>query len=424
MSKRAPSAETCRSPGQPPSTRPARGDGQRVDGDAQDEGHGGRRARDHRTDGHRGPAHRPAGRAVRRRGQAAAERRGAGRRHQRAGRFAGAGQGRRADYRADRGASPVNRTRIGGIQRPTGWRRPAFTRGGGRQRCQLARVRSGSSLPARADPRRRTWPSPAADEVRVRTLFTGISRGTEALVFRGGVPEGQREVMRAPYQEGDFPGPVKYGYLNVGVVESGPPDLVGRTVFCLYPHQTRYVVPAAAVTVVPTGCPPRRAVLAGTVETAVNALWDARSARRATGSPSSGAAWSAPASRGCSLGSPADGDPGRPEPGAGRAGDRARVSVTPQPEDAPVSSTWSGTPARRPPACSWPSTCWRRRGRWSTSAGTATRPVTLALGEAFHDRRLTIRSSQVGVVAPARRRSRTTGDRLRAGPGSLAGQRF
>src|SRR5205814_3181521 len=81
--------------------------------------------------------------------------------------------------------------------------------------------------------------------------------------------------MRAPFQEGEFPGPVKYGYLNVGMVEQGPPELRGRTVFCLYPHQTAYVVPARAVTVVPEDVPPARAVLAGTVETAVNALWDA-----------------------------------------------------------------------------------------------------------------------------------------------------
>ena len=81
--------------------------------------------------------------------------------------------------------------------------------------------------------------------------------------------------MRAPFQEGDFPAPVKYGYLNVGVVEAGPPALPGRAVFCLYPHQTRYVVPAAAVVAVPDGVPVERAVLAGTVETAVNALWDA-----------------------------------------------------------------------------------------------------------------------------------------------------
>ena len=94
-------------------------------------------------------------------------------------------------------------------------------------------------------------PSPGPDEVLVRTLRSGVSRGTETLVFRGGVPASQYAAMRAPFQEGDFPGPVKYGYLNVGVVEAGPPALLGRTVFCLYPHQTAYVVPAAAVTVVP-----------------------------------------------------------------------------------------------------------------------------------------------------------------------------
>src|SRR5947209_174750 len=109
----------------------------------------------------------------------------------------------------------------------------------------------------------------------VRTLRSGVSRGTETLVFRGGVPPSQYATMRAPFQEGDFPGPVKYGYLNVGAVEKGPTDLRGRTVFCLYPHQTAYVVPVAAVTVVPEDVPPARAVLAGTVETAINALWDA-----------------------------------------------------------------------------------------------------------------------------------------------------
>src|SRR5215217_2418817 len=105
---------------------------------------------------------------------------------------------------------------------------------------------------------------------------SGTGRGTEALVFRGEVPPSLHASMRAPFQAGDFPGPVKYGYLSVGVVEQGPPELRGRTVFCLYPHQTAYVVPARAVTVVPDDVPPARAVLAGTVETAVNALWDAR----------------------------------------------------------------------------------------------------------------------------------------------------
>ena len=124
----------------------------------------------------------------------------------------------------------------------------------------------------RAVPLRR----PRADEVLVRTLCSGVSRGTESLVFDGRVPTSQYDVMRAPFQEGEFPGPVKYGYLNVGVVQEGPERLRGRTVFCLYPHQSAYVVPATAVTIVPADVPPARAVLAGTVETAVNALWEAR----------------------------------------------------------------------------------------------------------------------------------------------------
>jgi len=129
--------------------------------------------------------------------------------------------------------------------------------------------------PGRGEIRPVGLPEPGPADVVVRTVRSGISRGTETLVFRGGVPPNQRARMRAPFQEGEFPGPVKYGYLNVGAVEEGPPDLRGRTVFCLYPHQTAYVVPAGAVSIVPAGIPPARAVLAGTVETAVNALWDA-----------------------------------------------------------------------------------------------------------------------------------------------------
>src|ERR687892_2427738 len=129
--------------------------------------------------------------------------------------------------------------------------------------------------PGRGEIRPITLPDPGRGDVVVRTVRSGVSRGTETLVFRGRVPPDQHAAMRAPFQEGDFPGPVKYGYLNVGVVEQGPPELHGRTVFCLYPHQTAYVVPAGAVTVVPEGVPPARAVLAGTVETAVNAVWDA-----------------------------------------------------------------------------------------------------------------------------------------------------
>src|SRR5689334_11853112 len=129
--------------------------------------------------------------------------------------------------------------------------------------------------PGYAEIRLVTLPDRGPADVLVRTLYSAVSRGTEILVFRGQVPPSQYAAMRAPFQEGDFPGPVRYGYLNVGVVEEGPAPLTGRTVFCLYPHQTRYVVPASAVVPVPDAVPAARAVLAGTVETAVNAVWDA-----------------------------------------------------------------------------------------------------------------------------------------------------
>lgn len=131
------------------------------------------------------------------------------------------------------------------------------------------------AAPGLGEIRRETLPEPGPDEVLVRTLCSGISRGTEELVFRGEVPTDQHETMRAPFQQGEFPGPVKYGYLSVGVVERGPDRLRGRMVFCLHPHQTAYVVPAEAVVPVPDDVPPERAVLTGAVETAVNGLWDA-----------------------------------------------------------------------------------------------------------------------------------------------------
>lgn len=129
--------------------------------------------------------------------------------------------------------------------------------------------------PGHGEIREEPLPRPSPDEALVRMLCSGVSRGTEVLVHRHDVPEEIRELMRAPFQQGDLPGPVKYGYLAVGVVEEGPPELIGRRVFCLHPHQDRFVVPASAVHPLPDDLPAERAVLAGTVETAVNALWDA-----------------------------------------------------------------------------------------------------------------------------------------------------
>ncbi len=129
--------------------------------------------------------------------------------------------------------------------------------------------------PGSGEIRGASLPDVAGDRVLVRTLFSGISRGTEALVFNGQVPPSEYERMRAPFQEGGFPGPVKYGYSAVGVVEEGPAALRGREVFSLYPHQDRFVVPAESVVGLPAGVPAGRAVLAANTETAVNAVWDA-----------------------------------------------------------------------------------------------------------------------------------------------------
>lgn len=127
----------------------------------------------------------------------------------------------------------------------------------------------------RCDLRQEVLPERGAADVLVRTLYSGISRGTESLIFEGRVPPSEYERMRGPGMAGDFPFPVKYGYAAVGVVEAGPPDLVEREVFCLHPHQDFFVVPVERVTVLPLSLPPRRAILAANMETALNVVWDA-----------------------------------------------------------------------------------------------------------------------------------------------------
>ncbi|GGN68516.1 dehydrogenase [Actinoplanes lobatus] len=246
-------------------------------------------------------------------------------------------------------------------------------------------------------------PDPGPDEVLVRTLHSGVSRGTETLVFQGRVPESQWPSMRAPFQSGDFPAPVKYGYLNVGLVEAGVPELIGKTVFCLFPHQTRYVVPATAVTVVPDGVPAARAVLTGTVETAVNAVWDA--------APQIGDRISVVGGGmvGLSVAAVLAGMPGT---------DVELVDVQNREKEANKLNVGFALPAEA------------RKERdivihaSATEQGLTTalellaaegtvvelswygdRRIAVPLGEFFHSRRLTIRSSQVGGIAPARRRS-------------------
>lgn len=118
-------------------------------------------------------------------------------------------------------------------------------------------------------------PAPASGSLRVRAINSGISRGTESLVFHGKVPESEWARMRCPFQEGEFPFPVKYGYAMVGQVEDGPTERIGERVFCLYPHQSQFIVPTTSAVPIPDAVSDRRAVLAAQMETAMNGTWDA-----------------------------------------------------------------------------------------------------------------------------------------------------
>ncbi|HEX5224306.1 MAG TPA: zinc-binding alcohol dehydrogenase [Solirubrobacteraceae bacterium] len=252
---------------------------------------------------------------------------------------------------------------------------------------------------------------PGPEDVLVRTVCSGVSRGTETLVFRGGVPPGQYAEMRAPFQEGDLPGPVKYGYLNVGAVERGPAELCGRMVFCLYPHQTAYVVPASAVTLVPEDVPPARAVLAGTVETAVNALWDA--------GPLLGdrVAVVGAGMVGCCVarllsGFPAtrvtlvDVDAARAEVAAALGVDFSLPDEAAGGRDLVVHASATSAGLQRSLELLAP------EGTVIDLSWYGDAEVRLSLGGSFHSGRLGIRASQVGTLSPARAGRRTTAERL------------
>ncbi|MDT8344494.1 MAG: zinc-binding alcohol dehydrogenase [Thermohalobaculum sp.] len=247
--------------------------------------------------------------------------------------------------------------------------------------------------------------------VEVATLHSVLSRGTERLVWEGRVPPAEHARMRAPFQEGDFPFPVKYGYAAVGRVLAGPADLAGRTVFALHPHQDRFRLPVGAVLPVPPAVPPRRAVLAANMETALNAIWDAEPrpgarvavvglgvlgllilallARRGdlgvTGCDILAARAPVAADFGVKFCNPGDLGSGydlvfhTSATAAGLAASLAALRF----EGTVIELSWYGDAA-----------------------------VAVPLGAAFHSQRLTIRSSQVGHVAPRRRVATGYRDRL------------
>ena len=255
------------------------------------------------------------------------------------------------------------------------------------------------AAPGRGEIRAQRLPSLSPGELLIRARASAISKGTETLVFRGEVPQSEWQRMRCPFQEGGFPAPVKYGYAVAGVVADGPAEFCGRRVFCLHPHQDQFIVPAGAVVAIPEDVPDRRATLAANMETAINGLWD--------GVPGPG---DRIAVVGALVGALAarlpgaeveliDIDPGR----ATLAAALGCCFAMPQQArgDADLVMHASGAPDGL-------ATALAIAGFEATvieMSWYGTRVVPLALGGAFHSRRLSLCSSQVGTV-PAGRRQR------------------
>ncbi|WP_159999710.1 zinc-binding alcohol dehydrogenase [Roseomonas sp. 18066] len=262
-----------------------------------------------------------------------------------------------------------------------------------------------------AEIREETLPDATPDQLLVRTLATGISRGTERLVLAGRVPEGQWDAMRAPLQDGNFPFPVKYGYAAVGRVEAGPAEKIGQRVFCLHPHQDLFLAPAAMCHPVPAGVPDRRAVLAANMETALNIVWDAaplpgeRILVIGAGVVGLLAAWLMARIPGTIV--------TVIDPDAGRRSVAEQLGARfADPEDSPDEQELILHASANPAGLRHALGHAAFEARILEASWFGDRAVSLPLGEAFHSRRLTIRSTQVGAVAPVMRHRRSYAERM------------
>lgn len=236
-------------------------------------------------------------------------------------------------------------------------------------------------------------------DVRVRAIVSGISRGTERLVHEGRVPRSEWQRMRCPFQEGTFPWPVKYGYAMVGRVEAGPDELAGNRVFGLHPHQSGFDLPADAALPIPDTIPSHRAVLAPQMETALNAVWDAGHVEGKIAVVGGGViglltAWLASRTAEVVV---IDRNPAR-EAVAWHLG-LAFALPEAATGDCDLVFHASGSPEglnRALDLC-------RFEGQVIELSWFGDTPVGVMLGGAFHSRRLTLKASQVGTVAPSRR---------------------
>lgn len=277
--------------------------------------------------------------------------------------------------------------------------------------------------PGRGELRTQPVPEPGPGEVRVRARYSGVSRGSESLVFSGRVPASEFDRMRAPFQQGEFPFPVCYGYASVGEVEAGEASLVGRQVFCLHPHQDHYVVPASAVVPLPADVPPARAVLAANMETALNAVWD--------GAPGPGdrIAVVGGGAVGLLTGTLCAGIPGCEITLVDVRPDRRALADTlgmgfAEPGDPPADRDLVFHASGNPEGLATALECAGPEARVIEMSWYGDAIVAAPLGAAFHARRLTLRSSQVGHVPPQRRPRWSRRRRLETAISLLADERF
>ncbi len=238
-------------------------------------------------------------------------------------------------------------------------------------------------------------------ECLLRMIVSGLSRGTERLVFEGRVPESERARMRAPFQEGEFPFPVKYGYCAVAEVLEGPPGWAGRRVFALHPHQTLFRLPAPACRPLPDALPPVRAALAANMETALNIVWDAELA------PGDRVTVIGAGAVGCLVARLASRIPGAEvvltDTIASREAVAHDIGVTfAAPEDLPEGCDASINCSASDEGLAAALGCLGTEGRAVEASWHGDRASTVPLGGAFHSRRLSIVSSQVGRIPAAR----------------------
>lgn len=120
-------------------------------------------------------------------------------------------------------------------------------------------------------------PPPGPGEVRVKTIASAISHGTEMLVYRGEVPRGLD--LDLPTLAGSYALPIKFGYATVGRVldaGSGATLAPGDPVFVHHPHQDLFVVSSDLPVRLLDGLDPMSGLFFANAETALGVVHDAQ----------------------------------------------------------------------------------------------------------------------------------------------------